>query len=70
MKARHDFKYEEDYNTYIRTYISAIAMQGMIAGLTRFRTDVNMEDIIINRPNDIAEISCTYADALIAALNK
>lgn len=51
-----------------REWFAGMAMQGMVAGITRFREDI--EGIIINRPKDISELSCLYADTLIAELNK
>lgn len=54
----------------IRQHIAIEGMKAMITGITRFRTDPGMEEIIINRPNDVSEIACTYADAMIEALNK
>ena len=43
-------------------------MQGMVAGITKF-ADYNTA-IIVNRPQDIAEIAVTYANCLIAELDK
>lgn len=51
-----------------REHFAAMAMQGMVVGITRFRDDA--KDIIVNRPKGIAEISLVYADALIAELSK
>lgn len=31
MKARHDFKTDAKYKTYLKTYFAAIAMQGILA---------------------------------------
>lgn len=49
-----------------RELIAAMAMQGMITGLTKFHPE--HEGIIQNRPSDVAEISCVYADALLKEL--
>lgn len=51
-----------------RELFAAMAMQGMISALTGFRDD--SDNIIINRPRDIAEISCVYADTLLVELGK
>ncbi len=51
-----------------RELLAAMAMQGMTAGLTAFRQDC--ENIIVNRPRDVAEICVVYADALLAELAK
>lgn len=53
-----------------REYFAALAMQGIISGITRFRKEPEMADIIVNRPRDVAEISLLYADLLIAAFNE
>lgn len=62
-----------------REYFAGLAMQGMIAGLTKFKQHqivdgtLYLEEpdlIIVNRPKDIAEISMTYADCLLAELAK
>lgn len=54
----------------IRQEFAARAMAAIIIGITGFRAEENMRGVIINRPNDVSEIACTYADALIEALNK
>ncbi len=51
---------------YDRAMIAAMAMQGLIQGITWM--DAN--DIICTRPQDVAEIATVYADALIAELQK
>jgi hypothetical protein len=51
----------------LRDYFAGQALAGMCAGITRFRTDDGMEDIIVNRPRDLSEIAYTYADAMLAA---
>ena len=50
-----------------REYFAAMAMQGMVAGLTKFRQDY--PDLIVHCPRDVAEISSVYADALISVLD-
>ncbi len=59
---------EKEHRDKERRIVASMAMEGMIAGLTKFRED--LPGIIVNRPQDIAEISCVYADALIAELEK
>ncbi len=51
----------------LRDYFAAAAMQGMCAGLTRFRTEEHMEEIIVNRPRDVSAIAYVYADAMLKA---
>ena len=51
----------------LRDSFAAQALAGMAAGLTRFRTEPGMEDIIVNRPDDVAQIAYVYADAMLAA---
>lgn len=53
-----------------REYFAAKAMQGMVTTLTEIRNDIEIDGIIRHKPNDVAEISVVYADALIAALKK
>ena len=63
MKARHEFRQEEDsnkaYEEYLRTYFAAMAMQGLLSNpeLTKTHDEV------------IAMTSTDAADALITALN-
>ena len=54
----------------LRPYFAGLAMQGLIHGITKFHDDPGMENIIVNRPNDVADLSVLYADTLIAALKK
>lgn len=49
-----------------REQLAAMAMQGLIAGLT----DVNEIGVIRNRPQDVAELAALYADTLLAELEK
>lgn len=51
-----------------RELIAAMAMQGMVAAITKVRTDGS--DIIRNLPADVAELSRLYADALLKELDK
>ena len=60
-----------------REYFAGLAMQGMIAGITKFKQHEIVDGplcldepdlIIVNRTQSIAEISKTYADALIKEL--
>lgn len=51
-----------------REKFAKAAMQGLTAGISQFNDQD--QNIIVNRPKDIAELSCLYADALIAELNK
>jgi len=53
-----------------REYFAGLAMQGMITALTKFRHEVEMENIIVNRPADIAELSILYADNLLSQLSQ
>lgn len=50
-----------------RELFAAMAMEGMITAITRLDVD---SGIITNRPIDISELSCLYADALLAELAK
>lgn len=63
----NDRGYIRDYDGLTkRELFAAMAMQALAQGICK------MDDfgIITNAPNDVAEIACTYADALIAELNK
>ena len=51
----------------LRDYFAAKAMQGIIGGITRFREEENMKEIIVNRPNDISELAYLYADKMLKA---
>lgn len=53
-----------------REYFAAMAMQGMITAITKFRNEPTMNDIIVHRPVDVAEISVVYADALLKQLSQ
>lgn len=50
----------------LREYIATQAMVGLITGITSFR----MAEIITNRPQEVSELACLYADALINELDK
>ena len=56
----------------LRDYFAAAALQGMCAGLTRFREDEPASScgIIVNRPIDLSEIAYTYADAMLVERDK
>lgn len=66
MKARHEFNYSEDYQRYIRTYIAAQAMQGLLS-----IHDDNME-VVPNESNVIymAKLAVKSADILLDELSK
>jgi hypothetical protein len=49
-----------------RATFAAMAMQGMVTAITRLQAS----GIIVHRPQDVAEISKVYADALLAELAK
>lgn len=53
----------------LRDYFAGQAMIGLVAGITKFRDEEGMEDIIVNRPNDVSQLAYTYADAMLAARN-
>lgn len=53
-----------------REYIAIEAMKGLISGITKFSDKKGMEDIIENRPADVAELACLYADVLLIELDK
>lgn len=53
-----------------REYFAALAMQGLIVGITQFRTEQGLTDIIVNRPKAVSELAVRYADMLIEELSK
>jgi hypothetical protein len=63
MKARHEFKHDEEYNDYLRVYFSAKAIQGIVSTMS----DNSLTDLAIET---IAKESVKLAAALIAELNK
>lgn len=54
---------KENRGLSIRDFFAAKAMQGIISGITKFRDDA--PEIIINRPNDVAQLAYLYADAML-----
>lgn len=66
MKARHEFKHDDEYNEYLRTYFASIAMQGMLAndGLSYSKLTGDAFAKSLSRASILA------ADALITELNK
>lgn len=58
---------DTSYGLTKREYFAALAMQSVLTSLSQYNNE--KDDKIINR-NLVAELSCIYADALIAELNK
>lgn len=65
MKARHEFKTDQQYREYLKTYFSAMAMQGLTS-LQNKGTFPSMEDAY----KKLAHNSANYADALLKELEQ
>ena len=52
----------------LRDHFAGMAMQSMVAGITKFRKGVGLKDtLIVNRPKDVSELAYLYADAMLKA---
>jgi hypothetical protein len=69
LRSRIDDLEEEAFSQrYDRRFqLAKAAMQGMISAIT---TIDHYNNIILNRPQSVAELSVLYADTLLSELNK
>ena len=74
MKSKHDFKYTDDYDEYLRAYFAAMSLQGLLTNMNNtdwVRAVATTANMAGQKTGEmIATISVEYADKLIHALNQ
>lgn len=63
MKARHEFSTDQEYKDYLKVYISALAMQGLLAAV-EYSTNESYQASLKGLPVEAVE----YTDGLLKAL--
>ena len=68
MKSRNEFTTKEEYNEYLRTYFSGLAMQGMLSNPGTSNYLKGNIDLLV--PELVSKFAIEYAEELLKQLEK